>query len=391
VKQTPLAQFYDATFVAGTGEFTPTDPALFASERTAFQSDFLANQIHHLAAPELGGTATSAFAIVNGFATAFDNRFNEFQSHSQNGSDVPLTKATTGFSADVGAAAPPGLTASQLLNRAGAMACGGCHQFSNGADIGTLAGTTVQWPSSAGFVQVTESGSLSPALTGFFLPARMNLLRDFVCAGSADGGVDAGSGAGGSGGAGGAGGSGGVAGSAGSGGSGGCGGPYGPPCPGTCDMKPRKTCCFEDSQCASGFECGGAVCRAGGEGRCEPRPPRGSCWDDSDCSPKQQCKGAFICPCGSFCLLPDRQGQCVSRLVPPILPPIAAEAAAAPPEPPLPDLVRQVDTARQAVIGQSSAGLVSADAAASLDRSVEAARAAEAAEAGAFVARRRTH
>jgi hypothetical protein len=54
-------------------------------------------------------------------------------------------------------------------------------------------------------------------------------------------------------------------------------------------------------------------------------------------------------------------------------------------------LVRQVEAARQILIGQSSAGIVATDAAASLDRSIEAARAVEEAEPGAFVPRRRTH
>jgi hypothetical protein len=63
----------------------------------------------------------------------------------------------------------------------------------------------------------------------------------------------------------------------------------------------------------------------------------------------------------------------------------------APPEPALPDLVRQVDVAREAVISQNKAGPVATDAAASLDRSVEAARASEESQPGAFVPRRRTH
>jgi hypothetical protein len=452
VKQTPLAQFYDSAFVAGSGEFAPTNPMQFASERAAFQADFLANQIPELAAPELGGTATSVANIVNGFGSAFDNRFNEFQSHAQNNSDVPLTKAMTGFAMTVAGSAPAGLTATHILNRAGAMACGGCHQFSNGVEIGVLSGMPVNWPSSAFFVHVTEGGGLSPALTSFFLPKRMDILKSFVCPGGSDGGAPDGGSAG-AGGAGGAGGGGGAGGSA----DAGCGGPYGPACPGTCSLKPRKFCCFEDSQCGPGFECGGAVCAASGEGRCEPVPSPGSCWDDSDCKRGQRCEGESICPCGVFCLLPDRPGECVSRCaaddaagkglckmlhgfkwtgtacqavvgcscvgsdcdelsrtladceslhrlclikvppllleanlepVPPVLPP---EPEVVAPEPTLPELVREVQVARAGVIGNAEKRQVDDEAAAKLDRAVEAARAAEQAEKGAFVARRRTH
>jgi hypothetical protein len=57
----------------------------------------------------------------------------------------------------------------------------------------------------------------------------------------------------------------------------------------------------------------------------------------------------------------------------------------------LPDLVNQVEVARQAVIGQSKTGQVQTDATESLERSIEAARSVEASEPGAFVPRRRTH
>jgi hypothetical protein len=392
VKQTPLVQFYDSTFVAGSGEFAATNPGQFASERTAFQADYLANQIPELAAPELGGTATSVANIVNGFGSKFDNRFNEFQSHAQNGSDVPATKAATGFSATIAGSAPAGLTAAHLLNRTGAMACGGCHQFSNGAEIGVLSGMPVHWPSSAGFVHVSEFGGLSPALTSFFLPARMDVLKGFACPSVADGGA---TGSGGAGGAGGAGGTGGTAGSG--GGDGGCGGPYGPACPGTCSLKPRKTCCFEDSQCGAGAECAGAVCTAHGEGVCERAHTKGTCWDDSDCGPLARCEGQSICPCGLFCLLPDRPGKCVSKIIkfPPIFiekpVPVPPDPELVTPEPTLPELLKEVEVARQGVVGNAEKRQVDADTTAKLDRAVDAARAVEQAENGAFVARRRTH
>jgi hypothetical protein len=263
--QTPLAQFFDSQFTPGPGEFSDMQPALFASERSAFQSDFLLNQIPRLAAPELSGTATTEFDIVNGMGSAYPARFLEFQSDASDLDDIPTVKAATGFGAVVGNFAPPGLTSNDITNRAGVTECGGCHQFSNGVKIGTLAsGTLVHWPSSAGFVHVTESGTLSPALTQFFLPARAAVLKRAAC-------------------------------------------------PTQCaPIKPRKQCCFSDNQCAAGSYCAGETCSAGGEGRCKAFLPAGQCWEDADCADGGQCQGAILCPCGVDCIRADQPGQCDS-------------------------------------------------------------------------------
>ena len=76
------------------------------------------------------------------------------------------------------------LSADDILNRATTQTCGGCHQASNGQDLG--GGLT--WPSSLGFVHINEQGSLSPALTGTFLPRRKVVLQKFIntrCTGTA--------------------------------------------------------------------------------------------------------------------------------------------------------------------------------------------------------------
>jgi hypothetical protein len=82
------------------------------------------------------------------------------------------------------------LTPTNVFHRATAMSCGGCHQHSNGDNLG---GGLV-WPASGGFVhvdetpaistpapdafgQATRSFRISPALTNVFLPARMTDLR----------------------------------------------------------------------------------------------------------------------------------------------------------------------------------------------------------------------
>jgi hypothetical protein len=83
-----------------------------------------------------------------------------------------------------------GLSVGDVLARATTQTCGGCHQVSNGASLG--GGLT--WPSSNGFTQIDETGTLSPALTGTFLPFRLKVLKAFAC-----GSTGTGSGSGGSG------------------------------------------------------------------------------------------------------------------------------------------------------------------------------------------------
>jgi len=181
-KQTPLAELYDSGFNPPAS--SPLDAVLFAAERTAFQNDFVSNQIDRLTAPELSGATLSPADVVNGFGSAFPPRFDDVQSDAQldpSSSDDPAARAASGFSAKLATATKGGLTPRQLLNRAGAMSCGGCHSYSVNKDIGTLNGATVRWPASVDFVHVSESGELSPALRDFFLPARARILEQFAC------------------------------------------------------------------------------------------------------------------------------------------------------------------------------------------------------------------
>jgi hypothetical protein len=70
------------------------------------------------------------------------------------------------------------LTAQHILARAGAVSCGGCHQFSVGQEIAP----NVKWPATApgGFTHVTEKRELSEALEKHFLPARCENLDNFL-------------------------------------------------------------------------------------------------------------------------------------------------------------------------------------------------------------------
>jgi hypothetical protein len=79
------------------------------------------------------------------------------------------------------------LTPAQIVERSLALSCAGCHQLSNGKNLGG----GITWPSSLGFVHVSEAlretgpdGTLrfqiSPALTNVFLPHRKAVLEAFL-------------------------------------------------------------------------------------------------------------------------------------------------------------------------------------------------------------------
>jgi hypothetical protein len=69
------------------------------------------------------------------------------------------------------------LTVDNILDRATAATCAGCHRVSKNVDLG---GGLV-FPAPAGFVHVGELGQLSPALVNEFLPKRRQILQDAVC------------------------------------------------------------------------------------------------------------------------------------------------------------------------------------------------------------------
>ncbi len=122
-----------------------------------------------------------------------DGRFNEFQSDSQGTLDVPeenlgsdfrnditfaLQKLLTGF--PLGAS----VTIDDVMARAGAATCGGCHQHANEKPIGTVNTVTFNWPTTQnnkGFVHITETGQLSKTLTDSMIPFRRDTLAKFIC------------------------------------------------------------------------------------------------------------------------------------------------------------------------------------------------------------------
>ncbi len=146
--------------------------------RARFNLDF-AGYVDNLLAPERRAKNPSSSDIINGFSLDNDDSYNELQSDSSESNNT-----ANGRNKDLSAIIKAKLTALNLSdysvqmirNRAEAMSCGGCHQNSNNAEIAP----NVNWPMSGDFVHVDERGTLSPALTEQFLPARATILKDYL-------------------------------------------------------------------------------------------------------------------------------------------------------------------------------------------------------------------
>lgn len=78
------------------------------------------------------------------------------------------------------------LTPQQIVNRATAMTCGGCHQpTAFGLTNANSIGPNLNWPNTLGFVHIRETASggvfqLSPALINVFLPARKRDMEQYL-------------------------------------------------------------------------------------------------------------------------------------------------------------------------------------------------------------------
>jgi hypothetical protein len=214
VNDTPLTQFYlDAN---GTGLDQPLNPALEASERAAFQAEFVSTSLQRLFAPDVDRNQLTSghpdykpeldpksgsfdkdkykIDILGRSSVLTSSRFNEFQSVAEGTEDEPRSQVGEGLKAkidaqlgylDIGPMQKPDLR--DALNRAGAVTCGGCHHFSRGLSVGKVGGKTISWPDSIGFVHVSEEGAPSPALTDVFLPFRSDSLGKAVCIPTAGG------------------------------------------------------------------------------------------------------------------------------------------------------------------------------------------------------------
>lgn len=146
----------------------------------AFQAAFL-DQVPALAASDL---ASIDFAISDTF-----NAAQSPSSGTENNYVTQLAASPGGFRDQIAArlaAIGSALTPEDVVARAQALSCAGCHRLDNNLAIG---GGLV-WPASAGFVHVSERDTetvdgqprfvISPALVNAFLPKRQQVMEDYL-------------------------------------------------------------------------------------------------------------------------------------------------------------------------------------------------------------------
>jgi len=136
---------------------------------SAFLTAFV-NQI-----PALVRTSTATIGLST------SNLFNEFESVSMPGTETVRYRARASAAARAAIQAKltalgSTLTTNNVLDRATTQTCAGCHQTSVGVPLG--GGLT--WPGSNGFTHIDGAKTLSPALTGVFLPRRKAVLEAFI-------------------------------------------------------------------------------------------------------------------------------------------------------------------------------------------------------------------
>lgn len=187
IKDNPQEQFYTDN----------GDP--LAELQRRFQQEFVSLNLVNLMQPEINakikGTPLDATGVIAGIAAGFSNQYNDFQSiaGSPNGDspDEPRTNLENeGKSFQTAVENQLSIfdldgkpNVKQIANRAGAMTCGGCHQFSKDEEIGPAippATEALKWPESLTFVHISEQGELSPALTQHFLVDRCQRVVDFL-------------------------------------------------------------------------------------------------------------------------------------------------------------------------------------------------------------------
>ncbi len=157
------------------------DPASALAQKGDFDA-FFPSQVASLAATSIAGIGMT-----------LPEQFDSGQSHSSGSSEMnyplyfgggpsALRTAIEGALASLGSS----LSADDIVARAQAMTCAGCHKLSDNRNLG---GGLV-WPASLSFVHVTErqtevvAGSvrylISPALSTAFLPHRKQIMEDFL-------------------------------------------------------------------------------------------------------------------------------------------------------------------------------------------------------------------
>ena len=128
---------------------------------------------------------TNTDDILTGFEPAAGNQFAQFTSNAQGLADDPMAVADQALFRDeiddrlvnTFGIAPSELTSEHVLNRLGAMSCGGCHQYSSNRPISPNLDWSL-WLSL--FKHVDTDGSLSPALINDILAQASRIFARYL-------------------------------------------------------------------------------------------------------------------------------------------------------------------------------------------------------------------
>lgn len=182
-------------FVPVTNKVNPFGPLFDGSSEapaaSAFQAAFI-EQVERLGASTLDGIGMNTpDAFNSGQSQAASSVMETNYVYHFGAAPSSFGAAPNSFRSAIEAkltAIGSSLTPDDIVERAQAMSCAGCHRFSNGVSLGG----GVTWPSSLGFTHVSEKDvdresidgvlryRLSDALVGTFLPHRKQLLEDFL-------------------------------------------------------------------------------------------------------------------------------------------------------------------------------------------------------------------
>lgn len=153
-------------------------PSLFDPMDPGFEPDFLAQMPRNLPIPD----------GVNFISAATDPRYDAGESIASPGAPGEndyVADAT--FDASINTelgnlGMPPTVDSFDVTERATTQSCGGCHEISNGDDLGNTNGfgANVIWPQSLRFVHIDEASNISPALINEFLPHRQKVMDQFL-------------------------------------------------------------------------------------------------------------------------------------------------------------------------------------------------------------------
>jgi hypothetical protein len=182
----PLNENAAPGFYSGSAAgISPID--VFNQRKGFFQSEFVRSYVAQLTATDtsfaVARTNGGETNLIGSIGVDVDDAFYTPDSAASPSDDPAKLVQDTNFLAaidkqltDSKLAGLCGLTSKHILNRVGAMSCGGCHQFSNGAEVAPQ----ILWPTSLNFVQIDEKANLSNLLVQRFLPQRKSIADKFL-------------------------------------------------------------------------------------------------------------------------------------------------------------------------------------------------------------------